>query len=312
VHELRPYSAPIAISEDSAEDPRVARHLEAVRTQSPEGVLQTRYADQIQAILVNDAGTRLGADPEALHDQRVAVRRLRALLRLVRRLDTPPELEELRSELEWLGDGLGSVRDLDVMLAKLREQIATLGEPDRRAAGAFARDLELERKHARVLLLDALSSERYYGLLDRLDESAELLPQASEEALTALAAKEFRKLRRAVDALPMNPHDAALHRLRIRGKRARYAAELVAPITGKSTARFVKRAKTFQDVLGDHQDATVVEATLRRLHTDTPSEDGGLAVGRLVQLQRERRGAARAVWPSAWRKLERSGRKAWR
>jgi CHAD domain-containing protein len=305
-------SVPLTVDALSTEDPRVARVLESIRSRSPEGVLHTRYAEQVEELLANDAGTRLGTDPEALHDQRVAVRRLRALLRLVRKLEeAPSELEELRGELKWLGGGLGSVRDLDVMLAELREQIATLGEPDRRAAGAFTRELELERKHARVLLLDALSSERYYGLLDRLDENIELLPQASDGTLTALAAKEFRKLRRAVDALPLNPHDAALHRLRIRGKRARYAGELVAPVTGKKVARFIKRAKAFQDVLGEHQDATVAEATLRRLHTETPSEESGLAAGRLIQLQRERRAAARAEWRSVWQKLERSGRKAW-
>jgi CHAD domain-containing protein len=309
VHDLQLRSVPIA-NDLPAEEPRVSRLLEQHGSRDRKGVLETWYAAQVQAILENDAGTRLGADPETLHDQRVAVRRLRALLRLVRALDAPPELEELRAELKWLGSALGSVRDLDVMLAHLREEIATLGEPDRRAAAVFTRELELQRKHARVMLLDALDSERYYGLLDRLDDSAELLPRASNDALKALAAKEFRKLRRAVAALPDNPHDAALHRLRIRGKRARYAAELVEPIAGKNTPRFIKRAKTFQDVLGEHQDAHVTEATLRRLHAETRSEDAGIAVGRLIQLQRERRAAARAEWPSAWRKLERSGRKA--
>src|SRR5512133_2304092 len=120
MHELQLHSVPMTVDALSTEDPRVARLLRDVRSQSPEGVLQTWYAEQLQAILANDAGTRLGADPEALHDQRVAVRRLRALLRLVRRLDdAPPELEELRGELEWLGDRLGSVRDLDVMLSHL-------------------------------------------------------------------------------------------------------------------------------------------------------------------------------------------------
>lgn len=301
MHDAQLHSVPVA-NDLSAE----------VGAREPKGVLETWYAAQVQAILENEAGTRLGADPEALHDQRVAVRRLRALLRLVRSPDASPELEELRGELKWLGNALGSVRDLDVMLAHLREEIATLGEPDRRAAGVFTLELELERKHARVRLLDALDSERYHSLLDRLATCAELLPQLDDEALMTLAAKELRKLRRAVDALPDNPHDAALHRLRIRGKRARYAAELVAPIAGKKAPRFIKHAKAFQDVLGEHQDAHVAEATLRRLHAETPSADGGIAVGRLIQLQRERRVVARVEWPSAWRKLERSGRKTWR
>jgi hypothetical protein len=67
-----------------------------------------------------------------------------------------------------------------------------------------------------------------------------------------LARKDFRRLRRSARRLESQT-DAELHKTRIRGKRARYSAELAGRSRGKKASRFVKAAKTFQDVLGDHE-----------------------------------------------------------
>jgi len=108
-------------------------------------------------------------------------------------------------------------------------------------------------------------------------------------------------LRKAVKALPENPRDEELHDLRKLGKRARYAAELA------GRREIAQQAKQFQDVLGEHQDATFAEARLRVLsETAAPAE--ALAAGRLIELERARKAAARATWPDAWRKLDRAAR----
>jgi len=57
-------------------------------------------------------------------------------------------------------------------------------------------------------------------------------------------------------------------------------------------------------VLGEHQDSVVAEESLRTLSVEAPA-DQALAAGLLVARERERRAAARAEWPKAWRALDR-------
>jgi CHAD domain-containing protein len=99
-----------------------------------------------------------------------------------------------------------------------------------------------------------------------------------------------------------------LHRLRIRAKRARYAAEAVG-----AKKEFVDRAKDLQDVLGEHQDAVVAEERIRDLLARVRGTGRtALAAGRLIERQRLRRANARRAWPKAWKRLERAGDAAWR
>jgi CHAD domain-containing protein len=271
--------------------------------------VHARIREQLVAILAHDPGTRLGADPEDLHQMRVGVRRLRALLRTIRPLVGRGTTEALRAELGWIGGLLGEVRDLDVMLERFATETAELDAADRRAVKPLLRRLERERERHRKALLGALESGRYFALLDELELAVETLPVGDPGRLPELAARDFRRLRRAVRKTGDAPADAELHELRIRGKRARYAAELMG---GKRANRFVARAKQLQDVLGEHQDAIVAEERLRGLLGDRTSVPQALAVGRLIERERERRGQARASWRKTWKRLERSGRRAWR
>jgi CHAD domain-containing protein len=103
-----------------------------------------------------------------------------------------------------------------------------------------------------------------------------------------------------VKALDDDPPDEALHDLRKRGKRTRYAAELA------DRDAVVKRAKTFQDVLGAHQDSVVAEGRLRALAASaTPVQ--ALAAGRLIEREHARQHDARDTWADAWRKLAQAG-----
>ncbi len=283
--------------------PRWAPPLEHVRAM---------IAVQVGELIAHDPGTRLGDDPEELHQARVATRRLRAVLRAARPLLDPGWTESLRSELSWLGGALGPVRDLDVLLDHLRGEIGDLEPEDRRAAGRFLRLLEQERGAARTAMLEAMSSARYADLLSRL-EAAAVAPraQAADVSLQDIAAKEFRKLRKAVRALDPDPSDEALHAVRIRGKRARYAAELAEGVVGKPARRFVQDAKSFQDVIGEHQDAVVAEERLRGLLDRVEGAAAHFAAGQIVERERERRRAARAAFPEAWKRLEKSGKRAW-
>jgi CHAD domain-containing protein len=267
---------------------------------------------QLREILQHDPGTRLGADPEDLHRMRVATRRARAVLRAARPLLEAEWSDSLRAELGWLGSSLGEVRDLDVLLAHLREEAARLGDEEEFAAQRIVHGLEAERKEARGALLEALESERYAALLDRLEQAA-LAPVGKEVAvaLPALAAAEFESLRKVASKLDASSTDEELHRARVKTKRARYAAELAEPFAGGAATRFIERAKGFQDVVGEHQDAVVAEQRIRALAGSGRATKVAFAAGRLVERERKRRAAARKALPEAWAKLDRSGRRAW-
>jgi CHAD domain-containing protein len=274
--------------------------------------VRAMVAEQVAELIAHDPGTRLGEDPEELHQTRVATRRLRAVLRAARPLLDEPWSESLRGELSWLGSALGPVRDLDVLLERLREEIDELDPAERRAAGRFLELLEEERASARSAMLEAMSSDRYADLLTRLETAAVALrARAEETSLEEIAAREFRKLRKAVRALPEQPTDDELHAVRIRGKRARYAAELAEGVVGKPARRVVKDAKRLQDVIGEHQDAVVAEERIRGLLDQVGSARAHFAAGQLVERDRERRRQARAAFPKTWSRLKKSGKRAW-
>ena len=281
----------------------------AIPAGTPPGeALGMAFEEQYRQILASDPGTRRGDDPEDLHDLRVATRRLRAFLRCARALVDRDWAGSLRAELGWLGGALGPARDLDVMLERLRAEAALLGD-DSRAASGLIETLEAERAEAYVGVVEALETERYLALLDRLEAAAAPPLSGDDLTLASIWHREVRRMRRTFEALGDDPVDDALHASRIGVKRARYAAELAAHELGKPGSAFVARAKELQDVLGDHQDAVVADERIRAW-AKTAAPEGRVAAGRLVELERGRRVAARAAWPEAWERLDAAARKA--
>jgi CHAD domain-containing protein len=268
---------------------------------------------QRRAILAHDPGVRADADVEDVHALRVATRRSRAVLRAARPLLDRAVSEPVRDELKWLGSALGPVRDLDVLLEHLRAEVEALPADDRFAAERLLQLLAAERDLARAELLEALESDRYFELLDRLAELAAAPPASGrDKPLASLAAREFERLRDAAAGLPDEPADEELHRVRVLVKRARYAAELAEPVVGRPASRFVARAKRVQDVIGEHQDAVVATGRIQDLLGTARGSRVAFAAGRLVEREERRRLRARADFPEAWRRLEKSGRRAWR
>ncbi len=266
---------------------------------------------RLRALRAHDAGTRVGEDPEELHQMRVSVRRMRAMLRSARPFLDRDESEPLRAELGWLGRALGPVRDLDVLLERLRSEFTGLPEAERSAAEQLVSGLDTEYLRARDDMLAALDSDRYQDLLDLLARATrELRGRGSDvdatSQLRCLVRRQFGKLRKAVERLPAEPADAELHALRIDGKKVRYTAELAEPLLGAPVKRLIKATKGFQDVLGEHQDACVAEERIRALLDDFgPRPDAGIAfvAGRLVEREEVRRAERRARWPETWNAL---------
>ena len=199
-------------------------------------VLRAALAAQVREILAHDPGARLGADPEELHDLRVAVRRLRAFLKTAEDALEPEWRDDLRARLKWLGGELGPARDLDVLTNRLREEAQTLEQPEAGAATRLIRALERDRQEARSAMIAALRSDPYYELLDDLEDAARAPRLVGEVETKALAARAFRKLRKQAARIDAGSSDESLHEVRKTGKKARYAAELAAPVAGKRSA----------------------------------------------------------------------------
>ena len=273
-------------------------------------VLRDAIRSQLRALLAHDPGTRLGTDAEGLHDMRVAVRRLRAILKIAEPALDETWARDLRDRLKWLAGELGPVRDLDVMVEDLARELDALDEPDGPAGARILRDLGARRGEARSALVAALRSEPYLDLIDDLEQAARSPQVVGRVELEHWATKAFKRLRRIAGPLDESAPDDDLHEARKAGKRARYAAELAEPIAGKAASRFVKESKRFQDLVGDHQDAVVAEDELRRL-AQGRSSAAVLAVGRLIERRRHTRQESRGGYRRAWKRLEKAGRAAW-
>jgi CHAD domain-containing protein len=260
---------------------------------------------QLRELERYDPGLRLGDDPEDLHKFRVATRRSRAMIRATKPL-LGERLKPLADELKWLGGVLGPVRDFDVLLMRLREEVRTLA-PDTNGGDGLLAALEEERERRNDVMLAALADERYFRLLDSYAAAIDRLPDLDTPDLQPLAAKQLRKLRKAARALDDEPSNEELHAIRIRAKRARYSAELAAVAdSGKPLARYLDSLKTLQDVIGEHQDAVVAEGELRVVARAKTA----LAAGRLIERERDRRAERRGDYPEALAAVLRLGKKA--
>jgi CHAD domain-containing protein len=293
-------------------------------------VVSAYLAGQISEILATDARVRL-EEADAVHAMRSATRRVRSALAVYRKLYDKGAVGRLRDELKWLGRILGTPRDAEVMLDRLRTHADKL--PPGEGADAVKQRIERElgtrldagyRKAQEVLLTD-----RYFRLLDDLEDFRDhppVRPAASAPARKAarkLVGKAAKRLRRAhksaarvkdgagekpgMELKDATAHETALHQVRKDAKRLRHAAETVDPVFGRRAAKLAKAAHKQQTILGDHHDSVMARIFLGKLagSPDLP-EPVDAAYGSL--LKREQKMAAKAE--AKYRKAHRKSRKA--
>ncbi len=214
---------------------------------------------------------------DAVHQMRVATRRLRATLRSFGQVIPRSATEPVAVELKWLGGLLGAARDGEVLPAHLRASLRSvpvellIGPVQARVQGHFAP----LRAAAHAELLEALDSPRYAALLaelGRLTAGPLSGPRAADPARDVLPAQVHkayrqaaRRMRRARHAPPGEARDVALHQARKSARRARYAAEAARPAAGKQARRFARQMKQVQSVIGDHQDGVIARQAARDL-----------------------------------------------
>ena len=279
--------------------------------------IRNALAASVARLVAHDPGVRLGDDPEDVHQARVATRRLRSDLRTFSDLLDPDWTQSLRHDLKSIGHDLGAVRDTEVLLDRLRAHAERLPARDQAAARKIIQRLLQRWDAARGDLRVALGSTRYRELLDRLVDAARepaFVPGAADDraadVLPPLVTKPWEELNAAVEELPDDPSDDALHQVRIRAKRCRYAAEAVAPAVGKRAHSFAKAIADLQDVLGEHQDAVVAEQWLREVGAASTGAEVFVA-GQLASLERVEVERTRGVWGDAWKAASKKKLRQW-
>lgn len=254
----------------------------------------------LATIRANEEGTRLGLDPEFLHDFRVAVRRTRSALGQVQGVFPEPDVERFKRELTWLGRATGPTRDLDVYRIKLAGYREALGDRVGPHLDPLGRFLAEHQEIEQTEMARALRSKRYRELLADweafLDRETPPEPASAPDAnrpIREVTSKRIWTLWRRVHergrAITPETEASALHRLRIDCKKLRYLLELFGGLYPADEIRpLVRRLKKLQDNLGDFNDYEVQQKRLETFADRMVDEDLApvptlLAMGRLLE-----------------------------
>lgn len=236
----------------------------------------------LNQVRANESGARESRDPEFVHQMRVALRRLRSVLRVFAPALAPEALERVAGEIAELATQLGAARDWDVLVEEVLGPVAKSFPGDQRVVGLA--DKAAERRAAAQTAARATIDNSDYGrlMLDLLAffeaPSLTALPHEHTDLRGYLLARIDnlrRKLRkRADDAAELDV--AALHRLRIAAKRLRYALEFAAPMLPRKIVRgYLKDIATLQSDLGFLNDI----ANAGRLLAECAGEDAAMREG---------------------------------
>ncbi|MEU4223694.1 CYTH and CHAD domain-containing protein [Nonomuraea sp. NPDC026600] len=273
---------------------------------------------QREQLLGNDPLVRLADhDDDTVHQMRVAVRRIRSVLRTHSRLLDGDRVAPLEAELRWLAGELGTVRDLEVLTARFDQRLTGRPQDGPRNARWPALLAARERK-ARQVLKRTLGAPRYLTLLAAVDDFIADPPfqdragRKASRQTPRLVARSWRKvLTRYTEAqkLPEGAErDRALHSTRKAAKRARYTAEAAAPVLGIPAKKLAKQAERLQETLGRRQDALVAQQELTQLATRPGLRVAdAFTLGLLLADERHAADAALRDLAPVWKKAAKPG-----
>jgi len=297
------------------------------------GEVLTHYLAQQFAELRHQEPLVRRDEPDSVHQMRMCARRLRSVLATAKKLFDEGTVTEVRTELKWLSEVLGSARDPEVIHDRLKDLLAK--EPDALIFGPAAQriDNELDSTSAdgRRAVREALDGDRYASLVSRLEKLVAAPPLTAKAAGTArktmlkLVSRDTKRVRRKVRDLQEQPDggsgeagsppsgpasgagpasDVGLHDVRKAAKRLRYAAEAAEPAAGKKAAKMAKRAHKIQQILGLHQDSVVARTLLSDLGGRAfRTGESGFTYGRLHAQEEAVADRSEAKFWKAWKKF---------
>ncbi|GGE96252.1 CYTH and CHAD domain-containing protein [Mycetocola zhadangensis] len=231
-------------------------------------VVVPALADLVLALEQADPAARAD-EPDAVHQMRTTVRRLRSVLAAFRRIFDRDVVDELRDRLARFGSVLGEARDAEVRGLRARAYLDGLPvqQDDDDARARLIDGAQSDYREAHDRLRRGLTSPEYFRLLDALDKFVARPPltdAASKPAANAVAsavAREIRRVKKRADAIGADGGnlEAQLHAVRRAGRRLRYTAEDVAynGDGGSAYAGVAEAGERVQDTLGEHRDSVL-------------------------------------------------------
>lgn len=231
-----------------------------------------------ERMLLNEPGSRLGEDIEAVHDMRVATRRMRSAFTIFEPYYRPKAIRPLIKGLRQTGRVLGEVRDMDVFIEKLGKYQASLPENGEHSLDPLLESCHQRREKARENLIGYLNSAEYTDFVETFDRflttpGAAALPHQLREGgappaylvrhvVPRLIYTNYENVR-AYETVLDHARIETLHALRIEFKRLRYALEFFEEVLGPEYKEVISEVKRVQDHLGDLNDAQVAGDFLR-------------------------------------------------
>lgn len=283
-------------------------------------VLQSSVGYHLRSLAANDSAARRGT-PDAVHQLRVDIRRLRSELRCFAVLVDSDWETACQAELAWLADELGPARELEVLVSDLSQGITRLpASVDHDAVAALVSrryGARLEAASARALA--SLRSARYRRLIEALLQASRSMPASraghenGRQALAPLVEETWKTLRRRVERLSdCQPTAAGYHRARIAAKRCRYCAEVCIPLLGSPAEHLACAAREVHDLLGIHRDAVIAAAAIQTLVTGSDATaQVAFALGLLHAGQEDRAKSALRKFHERWPAIEHEARAGW-
>lgn len=277
-----------------------------------------RKALRFQLAKLLDQEAALGArdDPEVVHQARVATRRLRAIWRVFGDAYRPGARRAHVRELRRIAARLGTVRDLDVLLAGLETYADGLRPAEREALEPLRAAWQRERSTAKAALVVALARPDYrrfraahLRFVETPGAAARELPATSPTRVRDTATSRIwlaYETLRAYDGTLRWADLGTLHAMRIAAKRLRYALEAFREILGPEAAGLIERVVALQDQLGELHDADVAATLARAFLT---ARAAGLpaasieAVGRYLTSREREVSHLRRTVPAVWRPI---------
>jgi triphosphatase len=259
--------------------------------------------------------------PEPVHQMRVALRRLRSAISLFRRQTDCPALAEVVDSLRLTGRKLGAARDWEVFAlgagarlgamfpddAPMQELLAAAKRKQNAGYAALREYLDGPDWRCLGIALACLCASRPWED-DRDGEEAAAAQERREQhdqKLIAFAARALDRRYRALTEAGMDISGLdveALHALRLRCKRMRYACEFFAPLyPGRVTRRFLRRLSRLQERLGELNDGAVAAGLMAQLTSRGSAR--AQAIGIVRGYVAARSGADRRRIERAWRRL---------
>jgi CHAD domain-containing protein len=236
----------------------------------------------------NFAPLRMGDQPEAVHQARVALRRLRAALKMFKRAIACPQFDAIQHQARQIASAFGPARECDAFLeavvtgplahASRSEGTARLlaSVEERRAVAYRSVRAVMEDPDTTRFVLNVYSFLARHAWrdaltgtgLEQLAGPAEVFARKALDRLHARAAKRGQNLAE----LP----DEARHELRIALKNLRYCAEFFGDLFGRprKIRRYIRTVAALQELLGVHNDIANARCFLNELPAGTESASG--------------------------------------